>query len=64
MPKFSLDPLLNHRKYTEEILQKELAVSKIRLDEEKQKLRAYQEEKDKYRARLQQKQKIGHPFFV
>jgi len=38
MYQFNLEPLLNHRRYQEEILQKELADLKIRLAAEKEKL--------------------------
>jgi hypothetical protein len=38
MYQFNLEPLLNHRRYLVEVLQKELADLKMRLDTEKNKL--------------------------
>jgi flagellar FliJ protein len=61
MYKFNLESLLNHRKYTEEIRQKELAESKRLLSDERKKLRDYKIEKEKYWTQLQQKQKKGNP---
>ena len=40
MYKFNLEPLLNHRRYQEEILQKELAESKMHLAEAQHKLKS------------------------
>ncbi len=60
MYKFNLESLLNHRKYTEEIRQKELAESKRLLSDERKKLRDYKIEKEKYWTQLQQKQKKGN----
>jgi len=61
MYKFNLESLLNHRKHTEEIRQKELAESKRLLGDEKKKLRDYKNKKQKYWTQLQQKQKEGNP---
>ena len=55
MYKFSLEPVLNQRKLIEENLQKELAVFKKSLAEEKRKLRTYKRTKDKFLRKLQQK---------
>ena len=60
MYKFNLESLLNHRKYSEEIRQKELAESKRLLSDERKKLRDYKIEKEKYWTQLQQKQKKGN----
>ena len=54
MYQFNLEPLLNHRRYLEEVLQKELADLKIRLDAEKDKKR-------KTVLQLQEKQTDGRP---
>ena len=61
MYKFNLESLLHHRKYTEEICQKELAESKRLLSDEKKKLKDYKKEKQKCWTQLQQKQKEGNP---
>ena len=61
MYKFNLESLLTHRKYTEEIRQKELAESKRLLGDEKKKLRDYKNEKQKCWNQLQQKQNEGNP---
>jgi flagellar FliJ protein len=61
MYKFNLESLLNHRKYTEEILQKEFAESKKMLGDEKKKLRKFEIEKQKCGTQLQLKQKEGKP---
>ncbi|MBN2467889.1 MAG: flagellar export protein FliJ [Deltaproteobacteria bacterium] len=55
MPKFTLEPVLTHRKYLEENLQKELAASKRLLAEELQKLSSYKSIKNKIVQRLHQK---------
>jgi len=55
MPKFALEPVLNYRKFLEEILQKELAILKKILTEEKKKLWCYNKVKKKLLERLQQK---------
>ena len=57
MYKFNLQPLLNHRRYQEEILQKELAKSKKYLAEEQKKLRIIKQKKRDYSQELQQRQK-------
>ena len=57
MYKFNLESLLNHRRYQEEILQKELALSKRNLTEAQQKLRLIKREKHKYSQELQWRQK-------
>ena len=57
MYKFNLQPLLNHRRYQEEILQKELAKSKKYLAEEQKKLRIIKQKKREYSHKLQQRQK-------
>ena len=59
MYQFNLEPLLNHRRYQEEVLQKELADLKIRLETEQGKLRALRHKKRKAVLALQQKQKDG-----
>jgi hypothetical protein len=48
MYQFNLESLLNHRRYQEEILQKELAGLKIRLAAEKDKLWILRQKKRKY----------------
>jgi flagellar FliJ protein len=48
MFKFDLEPVLNHRRYQEEILQKKLAESRIRLTAEQKKLRRLKEKKHEY----------------
>jgi flagellar FliJ protein len=59
MYRFNLEPLLNHRRYQEEVLQRELAALKIRLAAEKDKLRALKRKMRNYLHDLQQKQKEG-----
>jgi len=61
MYRFNLEPLLNHRRYQEEILQKELAGLKIRLAAEKDKLWILRQKKRKYVQQLQEKQTDGRP---
>jgi flagellar FliJ protein len=61
MYQFNLEPLLNHRRYQEEVLQKELAVLKIRLVAEKEKLGILRQKKRKYLLQLQKKQSEGCP---
>ena len=56
---FKLEPLLNHRRYREEVLQKELADLKKHLAEEKEKLRGLRTRKRKFLLQLQNKQKAG-----
>lgn len=57
MYKFNLQPLLNHRHYQEEILQKEFAESKKYLTEEQKKLRIIKQKKREYSQELQQRQR-------
>ena len=57
MYKFNLEPLLNHRRYQEEILQKELADSKKHLAEEQRKLQSIKQKQRKYSHELHQRQK-------
>ena len=61
MYQFNLEPLLNHRRYQEEILQKELADLKIRLESENEKLWALRDKKRKTVLQLQKKQTDGRP---
>jgi len=61
MYRFNLEPLLNHRRYQEEILQKELAGLKVRLVAEKDKLWVLRQKKRKYVQQLQEKQTGGRP---
>ena len=61
MYQFNLEPLLNHRRYQEEILQKELASLKSRLADEKDNLRVLKKKKRKYLRQLQQKQQMSRP---
>ena len=56
MHKFNLEPLLNHHRYQEEILQKELAVSKRNLAEAQKALRLIKRKKRKYSQELQRRQ--------
>ena len=57
MYKFNLEPLLNHRRYQEEILQKELADSKKHLAEAQHKLQSIKQKQRKYSRELHQRQK-------
>ena len=61
MYRFNLESLLNHRRYQEEILQKELASLKIRLASEKDQLRVLKKKKRQYLGQLQRKQQSGRP---
>jgi len=61
MYRFNLEALLNHRRYQEEILQKELAGLKVRLAAEKDKLWVLRQKKRKYVQQLQEKQTDGRP---
>jgi len=56
MYKFSLQPLLNHRKHIEENLDKELGRIKRAVNNEKRKLENIVKEKIKYREELHEKQ--------
>jgi flagellar FliJ protein len=60
MYRFNLESLLNHRRYQEEILQRELADLKKRLAAEKNKLQLLKKKMRKYLQNLKQKQKKGH----
>ena len=60
MYRFNLEPLLNHRRYQEEILQRDLADLKKQLAAEKNKLRSLKKKMRKYLQHLNQKQKEGH----
>jgi flagellar FliJ protein len=57
MYKFDLEPVLNHRRYQEEILQKKLAESRIRLTAEQKKLRKLKEKKREYARTLRSLQR-------
>lgn len=61
MYQFNLEPLLNHRRYLEELLQKELADLRIRLDAEKDRLWILRQKKRKTVLQLQEKQTDGRP---
>ena len=61
MYRFNLESLLNHRRYQEEVFQKELAGLKIRLAAEKDKLWVLRQKKRKYLQQLQEKQTEGRP---
>jgi flagellar FliJ protein len=61
MYKFNLEPLLNHRRYQEEVLQKDLAGLKKRLTEEEHKLRVLRKKKRHFLLQFQNKQKDGRP---
>jgi flagellar FliJ protein len=61
MYQFNLEPLLNHRRYQVEVLQKDLADLKIRLDAEKDKLWLLRQKKRKTLMLLQEKQTDGRP---
>ena len=59
MYRFNLESLLNHRRYQEEILQKELAGLKVRLAAEKDKLWVLRQKKRKIVQQLHEKQTDG-----
>ena len=61
MYKFNLEPLLNHRRYQEEVLQKELAALKRGLSAEERTLKALRKKKRKFLVQFQKKQKDGRP---
>jgi flagellar FliJ protein len=61
MYRFNLESLLNHRRYLEEVLQKDLAGLKIRLEAEKDKLWALRQKRRKTVLQLQEKQTAGRP---
>lgn len=57
MYNFTLQSLLNHRKFIEETLQKELALFKRSLIDEKKKLKDYEKVRNSLLVKLQQKQR-------
>ena len=57
MHKFTLQPLLNHRKFTEDILQKKFSLFKKLLIDEKKKLMICEKARNRFLVELQQKQK-------
>ena len=61
MYRFRLDPLLNHRRYQEEVLQKELADKKKRLQTEQHILRDLRDKKRQTLQQLETRQKQGRP---
>ncbi len=61
MYRFNLQPLLNHRRYQEEVLHKELAHLKIRLLASQDQLQVLKKRKRRYLHQLQTKQKEGRP---
>ena len=61
MYRFNLESLLNHRRYLEEVLQKELADLKIRLETEKDTLWALRQKRRKTVLQLQENQTDGRP---
>ena len=61
MYRFKLEPLLNHRRYQEEVLQKELVALKMRLLAEQDQLQALKKRKRRYLQQLLSKQKKGRP---
>ena len=61
MYQFKLESLLNHRRYREEVLQKELAHSKRRLQSEQEQLRDLKNQKRQNLRQLQTRQKKGRP---
>lgn len=61
MYQFNLEPLLNHRRYQEEILQKDLADLKIRLAAEKEKLGVLRQKMRNTIRQLQKTQSAGKP---
>lgn len=61
MYQFRLDPLLNHRRYQEEVLQKELADKKKHLQAQQYVLRDLKDKKRQNRQQLETMQKQGSP---
>ncbi len=57
--RFNLEPVLNHRRLVEETLQKDLAILKISLIDETERLITYEESRVKLLEELQQIQKEG-----
>ena len=58
---FKLEPLLNHRRYQEETLQRELAELKKRLLSEQEQLRTLKKKKQQSAQQLHTRQKQGRP---
>lgn len=56
MYKFSLEPVLRHRKLLEEDLQKDFAVLKRQLLDERERLSNFEQVRDKFSGELQEKQ--------
>lgn len=61
MYQFKFEPLLNHRRYQEEVLQKELADLKKRLQSEQHQLRRLKKKKRRNVQLLEARQKQGRP---
>ncbi|UCF85777.1 MAG: flagellar export protein FliJ [Desulfobacteraceae bacterium] len=59
MYNFNLEPVLKHRKLVEENLQKELAVLKLSLVNERKRLQTYKESRSKFLVELHRKQEEG-----
>lgn len=59
MYKFQLNSLLNHRKFIEDALQKDLAVLKKILAKERKKLLDYKETENRLKVELQHKRKVS-----
>lgn len=59
MYKFPLQPVLNHRKIVEEDLQKELAVLRKVVADEKQRLKTFKKTKNNLTGEMKQKQREG-----
>jgi len=59
MYRFNLEPVLNHRRLVEETLQKDLAISKISLIDETERLITYEKNRVQLLEELQQIQKEG-----
>jgi flagellar FliJ protein len=57
MYKFNFEPLLNHRRYQEEILQKELALTKKKLSDEQLKLQSIKQKRRIFSHQLHERQK-------
>ena len=59
MYNFNLESVLNHRKLVEENLQKELAILRLSLVDEREKLGKYKESRSKFLEELKRKQEEG-----
>lgn len=59
MYNFNLESVLNHRKLIEENLQKELAILRLSLVDEREKLGKYKESRSKFLEELKRKQEEG-----